>query len=98
MPLGFIEATFLGTVLEGVFYGNLYYKYDDHASVPEHLSPLGLYCVVFVLYIRVHLSKKSDHRNFLIYPISTLFLLCTTFFALDFTQQYLSVVSKTSPT
>ena len=85
MPLGFIEATFLGTVLEGVFFGNLYYKYDDVSSLNFFHIYLGLYCIIFVLYNRVHLSKKSDHRNILIYPISTLFLLCTTSFALDFT-------------
>ena len=28
MPLGLIEAGFLGTVFEGLFYGNLCYEYD----------------------------------------------------------------------
>jgi len=71
MPLRLIQASFIGTVLEGLFY--------------------GLYCIIFVLYIWVHTSKKSDDRNLLIYPISLLFVLCSAFFALDFTQQYLTV-------
>jgi hypothetical protein len=71
--LNLIQATFLGTVLEGVFY--------------------GIYCIVFVLYIRVHTSKKCVNKNLLIYPISTLFILCTAFFACDFTQQYITVAN-----
>ena len=93
MPLGLIEATFLGTVLEGVLYGNLYYIYMYDALT----SSLGLYFIIFVLYIWVHTSKKCDDRNILIYPISTLFALCTAFFAIDFTQQYLTVVRHLLP-
>ena len=98
MPLSIIEASFLGTVLEGVFYGNLYYIYMYDVPMPQCISSLGLYCIVFVLYIRVHSSKKCDDRNILIYPISLLFALCTAFFALDFTQEFWIVVSKSSPT
>ena len=96
MSLNIIEASFIGTVLEGVFYGKLYYIYD----VPcfQFIASLGLYCIIFVLYCRVHASKKCDDKNILIYPITLLFVLCTVFFALDFTQEYMTVVSKTSPT
>ena len=95
MSLNIIEASFIGTVLEGVFYGKLYYIYD----VPcfQFIASLGLYCIIFVLYCRVHASKKCDDKNILIYPITLLFVLCTVFFALDFTQEYMTVVSKTSP-
>jgi hypothetical protein len=97
MPLALIEADFVGIVVEGVFYGNLYYKYD--VPMAQFISSLGLYCIIFVLYLRVHASKNCDDRSILIYPISSLFVLCTTFFALDFTVEYLSVVStKSSPT
>ena len=95
MPLGYNEAAFIGIVLEGVFYGNLYFIYD--VPMPQFISSIGLYCIMFVLYLRVHTSKKYDDRNVLIYPISSLFVLCTTFFVLDFTQQYVTVVSKTFP-
>ena len=66
--------------------------------VPSSCSScfIGLYCIVFVLYIRVHTSKKCTNRNLLIYPISSLFVLCTAFFMLDFTQQYFVMVSKIS--
>jgi Serpentine type 7TM GPCR chemoreceptor Srz len=96
MPLNVIEASFIGTVLEGVFYGKPYYIYD--VPMLQFISSLGLYCIVFVLYIRVHKSKKCDDKNILIYPITSLFVLCTASFVLDFTQEYLTVVSKTSPT
>ena len=97
MPLNFIEAGFIGTVLEGIFYGNV--NYDIYRfSILQFISSLGLYCIIFVLYFRVHASKKCDGRNILVYPITSLFLLCSTFFALDYTQEYLTVVSKTSPT
>ena len=62
------------------------------------ISTIGLYCIVFILYFRVHASKKCEDKNVLIYPITALFVLCTVFFALDFTQEYMIVVSKTSPT
>ena len=95
MPFGLIEASFLGIVLEGVFYGNLlFYTYD----VPIYFYLIGLYCIIFVLYLRVQASKRSDDRNILIYPISSLFVLCTTLFGLSLVQGYLTVVSKTSPT
>ena len=96
MPLTFIQSNFLGTVFEGVFYGNLYYIYD--VSIPQFISSLGLYCVIFFLYFQVHKSKKCDDRSLLIYPISSLFLLCTAYFAIDLTQEYLILVSKTSLT
>ena len=95
MSFGLIEANFLGTVFEGIFYGNLLYKYD--VPVPQVISSLGLYCIIFVLYLWVHTSKKCDDRSILVYPISSLFVLCTVFFVLDFTEEYLTVVSKTSP-
>lgn len=89
MSLGYIEASFLGTVIEGVFYGNLY----SSTMMSQFISSLGLYCIVFILYLRVHTSKRSDERSILVYPISSLFLLCSTFFAVDLTQEYLIVVS-----
>ena len=92
MPLGFIEANFLGTVFEGVFYGNLYYICD--IPMTQFMSSLGLYCIIFFLYLHVHTSKRCDERSLLVYPISSLFVLCTAFFALDLTQEYLIVVSK----
>ena len=95
MPLNFIEASFIGTVLEGIFYGNLNYIY--RFLMLQFISSLGLYCIIFLLYFRVHALKKCDGRNILVYPITSLFLLCSTFFALDYTQEYLTVVSKTSP-
>ena len=101
MPLGFIEANFLGIVLEGLFYGNLYYIYDVSPisdSDFEFISSLGLYCIIFILYLKVQTSKKCNDRSLLIYPISSLFVLCTAFFAVDLTQEYLIVVSKISPT
>ena len=98
MPFGLIEASFLGIVLEGVFYGNLlFYTYDVPLS-PNLFYLIGLYCIIFVLYLRLQTSKKSDDRNILIYPISSLFVLCTTLFGLNLIQGYLTVVSKTSPT
>jgi hypothetical protein len=36
MPLTAIEADFIGTILEGVFYGNLYYIYD--VSILQFIS------------------------------------------------------------
>jgi hypothetical protein len=63
--------------------------------MPQFIS-LGLYCIIFILYFRVHTSKKCKDKNILIYPISLLFVLCTVFFAIDFTQEYLRVVSETS--
>ena len=96
MPLNAIEASFIGTILEGVFYGNLYYIYD--VPILQSISSLGLYCIIFVLYCWVRASKKCDDKNILIYPITSLFVLCTAFFALDFTQEYLFVVSNTTPT
>jgi hypothetical protein len=98
MPLNLIEASFIGTVIESVFYGKLYYIYD--VPMLQFISSLGLYCIVFFLYFRVHTSKKCDDKSILIYRITSLFVLCTAFFALDFTQEYfkLTVVSKTSPT
>lgn len=95
--LNALDASFIGTVLEGVCYGKkpiFYYR----VALSELIQSVGLYCVVFILYIRIHLSKKSVNRTFLIYPLSTLFVLCTTFFAIDFTQQYLTIVSKISLT
>ena len=62
--------------------------------VPHLFRLSGLYCIIFVLYIRIHRSKKSEDRNILIYPISLLFVLCTVYFALDVTQEYMTVVSK----
>jgi len=62
------EAAFLGTVLEGVFY--------------------GVYCVVFTLFLRI---QKTGAKNMVIYPISALFILCTAFFPLDFTQQFITI-------
>ncbi|KAF8806051.1 hypothetical protein BYT27DRAFT_7141559 [Phlegmacium glaucopus] len=67
-----LEATFIGTVLEGLTY--------------------GLYCVMFVLYIQVHTRKKRVDRDLLIYPLSTLFILCTAFFALDFVEEFLTIM------
>ncbi|KAF8808532.1 hypothetical protein BYT27DRAFT_7210776 [Phlegmacium glaucopus] len=67
-----LEATFIGTVLEGLAY--------------------GLYCVIFILYIQVHTRKKSVDRNLLIYPLSILFVLCTVFFALDFAEEFLTIM------
>ena len=95
MPLTLIGASFIGTVLEGLFYGNLYYGV---LPMLQLISSLGLYCIIFVLYFRVHASKKCDDKNILIYPITMLFLLCTAFFAIDFAQEYLTVVSKISST
>ena len=95
MPLSFAEANFIGTVLEGVFYGNRLYLW---CLMPQFISSLGLYCVIFILYLRIHTSKKCADRSPLIYPISSLFILCTTFFVLDFTQEYLMVVSMISST
>ncbi|KAF8801570.1 hypothetical protein BYT27DRAFT_7198123 [Phlegmacium glaucopus] len=68
MGLSTLEATFLGTVLEGFFY--------------------GVYCIVFSLYLSV---QKRTGRNLLNYPIAALFILCTAFFPLDFTQQFLTI-------
>lgn len=96
MSFSVIEAIFVGTVLEGLFYGNLYYEYD--VPVSQFISSLGLYCIVFILYLRVQ-AAKCDDRSILFYPISSLLVLCTAFFGLDFTQAYLTVVSKMiSPT
>jgi hypothetical protein len=78
MTLTNLDAAFIGTVFEGVFY--------------------GLYCIVFILYIRLHTSKKRDERNNLIYPLSSLFVLCPAYFLLDFTQQYLYILhTDTTP-
>src|SRR5882757_3872798 len=66
--------------------------------MPLIIISIGLYCILFVLYIRVHISKQCVDRNVLVYPISMLFVLSTVFFSLDFTQQYFALVSKTSPT
>ena len=98
MPLNTIEASFIGTVLEGVCYGKLCYTISIYGACLQFISSLGLYCIVFILYIRVQASKRCEDKNILIYPITTLFVLCTIFFALDFTQDYFIVVSKTSPT
>ncbi|KAF8808529.1 hypothetical protein BYT27DRAFT_7337756 [Phlegmacium glaucopus] len=67
-----LEATFIGTVLEGLTY--------------------GLYCVLFVLYIQVHTRRKRVDRTLLIYPLSTLFVLCTAFFVLDFVEEFLTIM------
>ncbi|KAF8812068.1 hypothetical protein BYT27DRAFT_7183234 [Phlegmacium glaucopus] len=67
-----LEATFIGTVLEGLTY--------------------GLYCVLFVLYIQVHTRRKRVDRTLLIYPLSTLFVLSTAFFVLDFIQEFLTIM------
>ncbi|KAF8808527.1 hypothetical protein BYT27DRAFT_7188840 [Phlegmacium glaucopus] len=47
-----LEATFIGTVLEGLIY--------------------GLYCVLFVLYIKLHTRRKRVDRTPLIYLLSTI--------------------------
>ncbi|KAF8808531.1 hypothetical protein BYT27DRAFT_7241660 [Phlegmacium glaucopus] len=67
-----LEATFIGTVLEGLAY--------------------GLYCVIFVLYIQGHRRKKSADKNLLIYPLSMLFVLSTAFFALDFVEEFFTIL------
>ena len=97
MPLSFLEATFIGTVLEGVFYGNICHSNYD-VPISQFISSIGLYCIIFILYIRIHTSKQCADRNLLIYPISSLFVLCSAYFALDFSQQYFTIVSKTFPT
>lgn len=63
-----------------------------NVHVFQFIQSSGLYCIIFVLYIRAHTSKKS--RNLLVYPLSLLFALCTVYFIVDFVQQYLTIVSR----
>lgn len=93
MALSVLEASFIGTVFEGIIYGKYYFH--DITNLPTNplISSVGLYCVVFILYIRIHTRKEIFDRNLLVYPLSALFVLCTVFFALDFTEQFLTIVS-----
>ena len=96
MPLSFPGATFIGIVLEGIFYGNTCARhtyYTTRISQVYFIPQIGLYCIIYILYIRIDTSKQRADRNFLIYPISSLFFLCSVFFALDFSDQYFTMVS-----
>jgi len=54
----------------------------------------GIYAVVFALYL--NLPKASSNRA-LLYPLSILFVLCTTFFAVDSAQTVLFLLHSSAP-
>lgn len=70
------EAIFLGTVLEGIFY--------------------GIYCVIFALFLNI--QKKSSGSNRLTHALIFLFVLCTGYICLDFTQQFITIFRLNGPT
>lgn len=82
------EAVFLGTVLEGFFYGK--------SPVPSSLYPpltqcyTGLYVVIFSLYVGLLEGKQKIP---IFYALCFLFGICTCFVGLDFTEQYFTLVS-----
>ncbi|KDR84559.1 hypothetical protein GALMADRAFT_206125 [Galerina marginata CBS 339.88] len=51
----------------------------------------GVYSVVFSLYIRLQVQKRTTDSSPLAFPLMALFCLCTIFFAVDFTQQYFTI-------
>ena len=69
MPLGLIEADFLGTVLDGLFYGNLYYKYDVPVPLNYFIFRILLHHISPVLagsYIKTIRRQKYSHLSHII--------------------------------
>ncbi|KDR68914.1 hypothetical protein GALMADRAFT_145933 [Galerina marginata CBS 339.88] len=53
----------------------------------------GGYAIIFALYLNISRSKGSGSR--LVYPLSAMFILCTCFICLDFTQAFLIIFRGT---
>ena len=86
-------AALMGFALESLFYGS-FYKFLVF-SVHVTQSPTGFYCMLFLASTTVLLWWRRKHTNINV-PMAvanfTLFLCCTTHFAIEFNHFYTTLV------
>ena len=78
----YIESVFIGTCLEGYFYGKISVLCALTCTLAEEVQPLGLYSGIFVMYLQCP-SKKSRTATILFYSLWLLYVLSTVTFAAD---------------
>lgn len=65
---------------------------DIHVATISDALFVGVYCIIFALFLNIERKSKSPVRSRLTYPLTFLFVLCTAFICLDFTQQFITLV------
>ena len=91
--LTYDDMTFIGIVLEGFCYGEIFCSSVIIGMI--NYSCPGLYSAVFIVYMQYHASKKLgiDKRNIFVYALCILYMLSTATIVLDVTRHV--TVSKT---
>lgn len=85
------DAIFIGTVLEGFFFGM---SHPPCILAVSHSTLTGIFVVLYGLFRWIR--TKQPGRDYFTGSITLLIALCTLYFSIDLCQQYLTLVCGTN--
>ena len=73
---------FIGIVFTAIFYGKYYIQIRTTSEHPV----IGLYCLIFGLYLQIQLKRTGRWKRVLFFALTASFILCTAYFIINIIQ------------
>lgn len=83
LPLVF---NFIGIVFAAILYGKYTLHSVQNIQMTSGCPVIGLYCIIFGLYLQIQLKRTDRWKGVLLYPLTACFILCTAYFIIAIIQ------------